>query len=171
MFIKFAAVLVTSALFAVNVSAAVLYEFVSKYTDSTIIYSDFFSAPYGSTFIKSYGTARDSDHYDYSYAPGQLSYIIGNTCILSGFKVCRPIYFYTEYDPVKNNFGQEAEFPLFSYVQYGNYVSNEGDVLLSISKVDLVTEPTTWAMLVIGFGAIGLGVRRIRSRRPFLTVT
>ena len=49
--------------------------------------------------------------------------------------------------------------PLFSYSGFGNFQ----DYNLTIRQVAAVPEPATWAMLIFGFGAAGVAIRRTRA--------
>lgn len=51
-----------------------------------------------------------------------------------------------------------------SAVTNTNVQLNDASLRLDLSAISAVPEPTTWAMMIIGFGAIGLSLRRSRKR-------
>lgn len=74
-----------------------------------------------------------------------------------------PLYFATEAQSLLDVAGVTARFTLDSaqdvsfYIRDNPATDNRGGISLS---VDAVPEPATWAMLITGFGMVGLGLRR-----------
>lgn len=57
--------------------------------------------------------------------------------------------------------------PAFSSAGYGNSVVY-GDLLVS-GTLTAIPEPATWAMMIVGFGFVGLGSRRSRATTTVLS--
>lgn len=108
-------------------------------------------------------TGTDNSYY-------QLGF---DTQPLVGFQPERSIFNFVEggrpafaADHVYNfvlNTGSMVPTKLYFGVTDGIYSDNGGSFRLEISQIGGVPEPTTWAMLILGFGVIG-GAMRTRTR-------
>lgn len=65
-----------------------------------------------------------------------------------------------------------ADRPLAKYAEYSRgkiWPSNQGFGFRVFGDVSAVPEPATWALMIVGFGAIGVAMRRRRVRVRFVT--
>ena len=65
-------------------------------------------------------------------------------------------------NPYVFTIGQATTFGVFINDNDGNSANNLGGVSFRITAVS-VPEPATWAMMIAGFGLVGLGLRRRRA--------
>lgn len=149
--------------------ATVVYQFDTRLALSTFIYSDFLHIPNSGlpapTLFASYCQAK-------SVLPcsvGVPAFIAGNAYILQ--RSCTPTYTYVEVDNFGRTFPAQAEFYLSAFDHYNSAVSSNGsNVGLSVSPLQSVPEPSTWAMFIIGFTLAGARVRHRQSKTAALNL-
>ena len=158
-----------STFFAVTVQAAVVYQFNSNLTVSVAIYSDFLlknlGGPYP-TFLSSFCVSKDASYP--CQGVGSLNFL-GSMVCLDNIDNCIKYYGFSEYDPKTgsivgyrstfryvSNYGFFVPYELVDPQQYGTTGS---PAYLTISDLSSVPEPSTWLMLIAGFGAAGAMLR------------
>jgi hypothetical protein len=60
-------------------------------------------------------------------------------------------------------------FPVDEKAQFGRSISQGESGLFTIGVVQAVPEPSTWAMMLLGFAALGFAFRQSRCRVSFMS--
>lgn len=75
---------------------------------------------------------------------------------------------YESYNGTTYLFGG-GKFPRFDTLEPGEYIDPKAGSKLKLETLSFVPEPSTWALMIAGFGAIGAAMRRrVRGRAPAL---
>lgn len=115
------------------------------------------------TFASSFGNSTVS-----SSAEGQVTLdgVVAGTCTSSGLCSGSTVPFTYNFLPGQFSLLADGSASLF-YNQTGCCVIRLGKSTLTI-ETGAVPEPATWLMMILGFGAIGAAMRRVRSGKAAL---